>query len=87
MRILAERTSRDGVRWIARVGDDRDRLEVVVIVPASMEPTVVPMLNGAELAELLAEGTHQHVHCWMCSTCGTANPRERSWCERCSTTA
>ncbi len=53
--VLSERTSRDGkVQWQARRSTDRGRLEVVGIVAASAEPTIISPLTEAELLELLA---------------------------------
>jgi hypothetical protein len=52
--VLASRVKND-VRWIARVGFDRGRLEVVGIVPPSATPTVIEPLNERELRELLGE--------------------------------
>ena len=82
-RILSERT-KGCVRWQARVSNDRDRLEVVGIVPASFEPTVIEPLNERELRELLAEGADQSEHTWICAECGAANGRDRRWCASCS---
>jgi hypothetical protein len=82
--ILAERTAPDGIRWQARVSADRARLEVVAIVPASVEPTVVTLLSDRDLRELLAEGAEQNEHTWVCIECGTANSRDRRWCALCS---
>ncbi|MCC7176919.1 MAG: hypothetical protein IT177_00845 [Acidobacteria bacterium] len=50
--VLAER--RKGlVTWQARISHDRNRLEVVGIVPPSTEPTVIEVLTERELRELL----------------------------------
>lgn len=54
--VLAERVSADGrVRWQARIGEDRGRLEVVGIVEPSPTPTTIEHLSQRELLELLGE--------------------------------
>ena len=83
-RILSRERVKGGVRWQARVSNDRARLEVVAIVPASNEPTVVELLNDMELRELLAEGADQNEHQWVCAECGHKNANDRRWCARCS---
>ena len=52
--VLAERT-KNGVRWLARVGFDRGRLEVLALVPPSDTVTAVEPLTSDELLELLGE--------------------------------
>lgn len=42
--------------WIARIGQDRGRLEVVAVIPPSAEPVEIEPLTDAELRELLGEG-------------------------------
>jgi hypothetical protein len=44
------------VTWQARISDDRGRLQVVGLVPASAEPTMIEPLDQRELLELLGEG-------------------------------
>jgi hypothetical protein len=83
MRILAELTKPDGARWQARIGHDRDRLEVVAIVPACAEPQVIALLSDSELRALLAEGSDGDGE-WRCAECGAANARDRRWCTQCS---
>lgn len=55
--VIARRssTSNPAIVWEARRSPDRGRLEVVAIVPASAESTLVPLLTQAELLELLGE--------------------------------
>lgn len=57
--ILAERM-KGGVIWRAQISQDRGRLEVVGIVPASTTATVIEPLDEQELRELLGEGTELH---------------------------
>jgi hypothetical protein len=84
MQILNERTTDDGVRWQARIGEDRARLEVVAIVPASAEPTVVVWPSDMELRALLGEAVSQDADGWCCAECGARNPVSRRWCASCS---
>jgi hypothetical protein len=57
--VLASR--RKGVVvWQARISDDRGRLEVVGIVPASTMATAIEPLDERELRQLLGERTELH---------------------------
>lgn len=58
--ILASRR-KGTITWIARIGHDRERLEVRAIVPASLTPIEVEPLTEAELIELLDAG-HDDEH-------------------------
>src|SRR5262245_12061505 len=52
--VIAERRSRDGrVTWQARISPDRGRLEVVAVVEANDQSTIVEILSDTELKELL----------------------------------
>lgn len=48
------------VTWIARVGFDRGRFEVIGHVPASATPTEILPLDERELRELLGESSDLH---------------------------
>jgi hypothetical protein len=82
--VLAERTSRDGCVWQARVSADRGRLHVVCVVPASDVPTVVEALTESELRQLLHEAPAVQTGAWVCVECGTPNASGRRWCRVCS---
>lgn len=59
--VLAAR-SKGAVVWQARISTDRGRLEVVGIVPASHDATVIEPLDERELRELLGEGVDLDDH-------------------------
>lgn len=60
--ILAER-HKGAVVWQARISQDRGRLEVVGIVPASTTETVIEPLTEPELRQLLDDTSHDdHGH-------------------------
>lgn len=52
--VLASRR-KDNVTWQLRVGFDRNRTELIGIVPASSVPTIISALSDAERLELLGE--------------------------------
>lgn len=75
---------RGGIVWQARRSGDRGRLQVVAIVPAATEPTVVEMLSEADLRELLAPPPAAAPTGWICGECGATNEPGRRWCRVCS---
>ena len=75
---------RGAVVWRARRSGDRGRLQVVAIVPASAEPTVIEMLSEADLRELLAPAPAAAPVGWVCAECGATNEPGRRWCRVCS---
>jgi hypothetical protein len=56
---------RHDIRWQARRSEDRGRLEVVAVVPASATATVVQLLSEAELREPNEAGRRW---CRVCSS-------------------
>jgi len=83
--VLAERLSRDGrVRWQARIGEDRGRLEVIGVVEPSTVPTIIEPLTEADLRELLTDAPTERPQSWLCGDCATNNDRARRWCRVCS---
>lgn len=50
------------VTWQARIASDRDRLEVVGLVPAASTTTTIEPLSERELRELLGEGVDLDSH-------------------------
>lgn len=83
-RILASRPANvPGARWEARVGA-RNRLQVVLVVAPSRDETIVEMLSGVELEQLLAGAPRQDPEAWRCATCGAENSASRRWCTQCS---
>jgi len=83
--VIAERVSRDGlVRWVARIGADRGRLEVVGIVAPSATSTEIEPLTDDELRELLNASPLDHAEQWLCIECRALNEPWRRWCRICS---
>lgn len=83
--VLARRPSgHPAAYWEARVGSDRARLEVVLVVQPSSTPIVVPMLTNVELEALLSEAPAERAESWSCRECTHVNPASRRWCDRCS---
>jgi hypothetical protein len=75
---------RGSVVWQARRSGDRGRLQVVAIVPAATEPTVVETLSETDLRELLAPVPTPTPAGWVCAECGATNEPGRRWCRVCS---
>ena len=84
-RVLGE-FQKGGVLWLARVGSDRGRLEVVAIVPPAVEPQVIPLLTDGELRAPLGGGADSDAG-WRCAECAAENASDRRWCECCSSHA
>jgi hypothetical protein len=83
--VLNELVSRDGrVRWQARIGADRGRLEVVGIVAPSATPTEIEPLGDVDLRALLAGSPAEQLEPWLCNECRTLNEPMRQWCRGCS---
>jgi hypothetical protein len=82
--ILAERASPDPrVKWQGRIGSDRGRLELVVVIDFGTDTIAVPVLSDAELKALLTPPARPSAP-WVCTECGQPNDSVRRWCVACS---